>query len=237
MQGYRNPALEIEPHYDQEDDMVYHERHFKSTFEPLVPTKYEGDSIPKNIPPIMTTGKRGKVLPALVADKTSPYYVPPAYQLMEKQGKKKKKKKRSKRKVGNLDHPLEEAYHAGIRTPPTQVQMDTTKMFEAKHLTKQMEHEMGYAKIHPTATEKTSSGISFDLGMFEKSTRAPPHHAKKHRPDDAKLYKVHPLPESRGGNGFELNLTSTPTRDLTNPQDANHRQQFRFKHDESESEF
>lgn len=228
--------MDIEPHYDPEDDMVYHERHFKSTFEPLVPTKYEGDSIPKNIPPIMTTGKRGKVLPALVTDKTSPYFVPPAYKLMEKQGK--KKKKRSKRKVGNWDHPLEEAYHAGIRTPPTQVQMDTTKMVVAKHQTKQMEHEMGYAKIHPTATEKTSSGISFDLGMFEKPTQPPPpHHARKPRPGDAKLYKVHPMPESRGGNGFDLNLTSTPTQDLTNPRDANHRQQFRFKHDESESEF
>ena len=230
LQGYHNPALDIEPHYDDKEDVVFHERHFKSTFEPLVPSKYEGDSFPQNIPPVMTTGNRGKVLPAISLDKASPYFVPPTYQLMEKHAKK-KRKRRSKRKIANRDHP-EEAYLAGRETPPTQMQRDTAKLFTVSHHSKEdlgpskqeMEHERGYAKIYPSTTGKMSENTSINLTMFSSPIQ-PPHHWKK----DAKLQKVHPLPDNRGG--FENNMTSTPKDDLTNQ-----RNKYVYNNLDSESE-
>lgn len=114
--------------------MVYYERYFKFIFELLVLTKYEGDSIFKNIFFIMIIGKRGKVLLVLVIDKILFYFVLLVYKLMEKQGK--KKKKRSKRKVGNWDYFLEEAYYVGIRILFIQVQMDIIKMVVVKYLIK-----------------------------------------------------------------------------------------------------
>ena len=233
LQGYHNPALDIEPHYDDKEDVVFHERHFKSTFEPLVPSKYEGDSFPQNIPPVMTTGNRGKVLPAISLDKASPYFVPPTYQLMEKHAKK-KRKRRSKRKIANRDHPHEEAYLAGRETPPTQMQRDTAKLFTVSHHSKEdlgpskqeMEHERGYAKIYPSTTGKMSENTSINLTMFSSPIQ-PPHHWKK----DAKYQKVHPLSDNRGGHGFESNMTSTPKDDLTNQ-----RNKYVYNNLDSESE-
>ena len=178
----------------------------------------------------MTTGNRGKVLPAISLDKASPYFVPPTYQLMEKHAKK-KRKRRSKRKIANRDHP-EEAYLAGRETPPTQMQRDTAKLFTVSHHSKEdlgpskqeMEHERGYAKIYPSTTGKMSENTSINLTMFSSPIQ-PPHHWKK----DAKLQKVHPLPDNRGG--FENNMTSTPKDDLTNQ-----RNKYVYNNLDSESE-
>jgi hypothetical protein len=204
-----------------EDDRVYHERHTKSTFEPLVPTKYEGDKLPENIPPILTTGKRGKVLPALNIDKSSPYYPPPPYMLMEKQGKK-KKKRRSKRKVGNKDRDYdEEDSYKGTQTPPTQIQKDTAKMFQtasqgSQEVPKKLDvgPEKSYAKVHPTSMEQRGARNNFDFSFFSKS-HPPPHRAMA---ADSKLQKVHPLPENGGNSGYEANMTSTPNSEAIHMQ-------------------
>lgn len=245
LQDHHNPALDIEPEYTVEDDRVYHERHTKSTFEPLVPTKYEGDKLPKSIPPILTTGKRGKVLPALNVDKSSPYYPPPPYMLMEKQSK--KKKRRSKRKVGNKDRDYDdEDVFKGSHTPPTQIQKDTAKMFEASKQVNEdvsqkhdVRPEKGYAKVHPTAMEKKGSKEkNYDFSFFSKS-HPPPHRAMTTMAADSKLQKVHPLPESGGNTGFEANMTSTPNSEaihmrLSNP---NGQRSINNDHVNFESEF
>ncbi|XP_062568249.1 uncharacterized protein LOC134230436 isoform X2 [Saccostrea cucullata] len=233
--GYHNPVLDVEPHYDPDEDRVYHERHTKSTFEPLVPTKYEGDKLPQNIPPVLTTGKRGRVLPALNLDKSSPYYPPPPYQLMDKSGK--KKKRRRKKKIGNKDdHHLEEEYKAGRQTPPTQIQRDAAKMFEAgnqqngnvgpRKIT--VGPESGFAKIHPTSVDgKASSDMTYDFSLFSKS-HPPSHHTRTTKNGDSKSQKVHPMLDSDRSNGFEAHMTSTPNSDALHLQQTNHNRQNNF---------
>lgn len=97
---------------------------------------------------------------------------------------------------------------------------------------------MGYVKIYLIVIEKILFGIGFDFGMFEKLIQFFFfYYVRKFRFGDVKFYKVYFMLESRGGNGFDLNLISIFIQDLINLGDFNYCQQFRFKYDELESEF